>query len=329
MENQELRQDLITGEWVIIAPGRKKRPLDLIKKNQKRIIAPIKGCPFENPQESGNPPPSFIWPNEKKWQLQVFPNKYPALSPELSLLKEKKKILYNTMPAFGYHELIITKDHSKNFPSLSKENAFMVFFTTKERFLSYKKDKNIKYGFMFHNWGPTAGASVFHPHYQLIGLPIIPPEVIISLQGSKKFYQQHKEYAYSSVISFEKKYKKRIIAENDGAIAFTRFASKEPFDVRIFPKKHFPFFEETDNQILKSVSEALQISLSKMKKNLKDPDYNFFLHSAPLTNQSQYSHYHWHIDVIPKISISAGMEVGSGIEITVIDPDYSAKILNQ
>jgi len=332
MKKQELRQDPITGDWVIIAPGRSNRPLSLIEKNKKRVIAPVKGCPFEDPQAVGNPKPSLIYPfhpSEGKWQLQVFANKYPALSPQFKSIQEKEQGPYTSMSGRGYHELIVTRHHTKNFPQLKPQDAFIVLIAVRERFLTYQKDKDIKYGFFFHNWGPTAGASVFHPHYQLVGLPIIPPEAHLSLQGSKKFYQQHKKYAYSSVISFEKKYKQRIIAENDGAIAFTRYASKEPFDIRIFPKQHLPFFEQSSDDVLKSVSQVLQQSLKKMSKNLKDPDYNFFLHSAPLSEQSKYSHYHWHIDVVPKISISAGMEVGSGVEVTIIDPDDSAKILRK
>ncbi len=129
------------------------------------------------------------------------------------------------------------------------------------------------------------------------------------------------------MIDWEKKCGSRVIYENKGAIAFTPFVSREPFELRVFPKKHLPFFEDTSEEDLKWMVEALQNVLIRIEKRLGDPDYNFFIHTAPLRDKKSHSHYHWHIEIVPKISVSAGFELGTGIEITVVDPDVAAKIL--
>ena len=328
--NSELRQDLTSGEWVIISPNRNKRPTDFFKKKiAKRIIPPEKDCPFEDPENHGNLPSVLSFSDKTGWRLKVFPNKFPALKTG-HLPHFSNSGPYLTLPAIGHHELIITKDHLKNFPGLSLEEAATVFYAAQNRFQFFKKDKFASYAVFFQNWGKSAGASIFHPHYQLASLPIIPPYITHSVSGAKKFYKKNKQCAYCATIEWEKKEGKRVILENEQAVAFTRFASKEPFDVRIFPKNHEPFFEKTSPEIITGVVEVLQKVLLKIKRNLYDADYNFFIHSSPLKNQKSCApFYHWHIDIIPKISISAGMELATGVEITVIDPDDAAAILRR
>jgi UDPglucose--hexose-1-phosphate uridylyltransferase len=129
------------------------------------------------------------------------------------------------------------------------------------------------------------------------------------------------------MIDYEKKEKKRIIYENKEAIVFTPFISREPFELRVFPKKHFSYFEDTPEKTLRGIIEVLQKSLLILENKLHDPDYNFFIHTAPVKNKEKYPFYHWHIEIQPKISISAGFELCTGIEITIVDPDDAAKIL--
>ena len=129
------------------------------------------------------------------------------------------------------------------------------------------------------------------------------------------------------MISWERKQKKRVIFENAGAIAFAPFLSRNGFEVRVFPKRHLPFFEHTREEELSAVVEALHAVLRMVKRSLHDPDYNFFIHTAPMKHQKNYENYHWHIEVLPKVNIAAGFELGTGIEINPIDPDDAAKIL--
>jgi UDPglucose--hexose-1-phosphate uridylyltransferase len=318
----------VSGDWIVNAPSRAKRPFEILLKLPKRKIIPKKDCPFEDPQRHGNKPPLLVYPNSHKWAIQIFENKYPAVwHKENNCGVKSSRGPFSIYPGVGHHDVIVTRDHNKNFPLLSAEQANLVFQAFRDRYLMLYNDKCIDYISIFHNWGPAAGASVYHPHYQLIAIPVVPPDVNHSLEGSARFFKEHKKCVHCLMIDWEQKEKKRVIFENDGAIAFAPFVSRSPFEVRVFPKKHMPYFENTYDHDIASVVEALQAVLSKFKKNLRDPDYNFFVHTAPLRDKEKYRHYHWHIEAFPKVAIRAGFEYGTGVEINVIDPDAAAEIL--
>jgi len=326
----ELRQDLVSGDWIVIAPGRSKRPHQL--KTEKRKKVSKAGCPFENPQKTDHKPPILIYGNGKNgrnWEIQVIENKYPALTCKEKCTVFKKDGPYSVAEALGHHDIVITRAHDKNFADLPKNKARQVFEILRDRYLMLLNDKCLEYISMLHNWGPKAGASIYHPHYQIVAIPVIPPDVEHSLVGSHEYYKNHKKCVHCVMLDYEKKNKKRVIYENKGAIVFAPFVSKEPFEVRVFPKKHLPYFENTLDVDLDYVVDALQVALKKIKKNLKDPDYNFFIHTAPLKVKENFKHYHWHVEVIPKTSIAAGFELGTGIEINVVDPDAAAALLRK
>ncbi|PIR43967.1 hypothetical protein COV23_02450 [Candidatus Wolfebacteria bacterium CG10_big_fil_rev_8_21_14_0_10_31_9] len=327
--NSEFRKDPVSRDWVIISPNRSKRPFQF-KENVGTKIVPQKGCPFENPQKSGNGQPVLIYPDKKNWQLQIIPNKFPALTHSNKICSiPKQKGPYEIMAGNGFDELLITRNHFKNFAHLSKKAAQDVFKNLKKRYLILSKHDCLKYIFIFHNWGLKAGASIFHPHYRISALPIIPPDVSRSLYGSLRYHQDHNRCVHCDMIDFERKEKKRIIFENTKVIAFTPFVSREPFEIKIFPKNHISYFEESDDALINSIVDGLQNSLLMLEKHLNDPNYNFFIHTAPLIDKNKYFHYHWHIEIVPKFSVSAGVEVGTGIEITVVDPDKAASILRR
>ena len=325
--NSELRQDIVSGDWVMIVPSRAREgPSGLIKKGEKRKKAPQKGCPFCNPKI--NPGKlRFLYMKGKDWRIKIIENKYPVVTHKKFHARFFKKGLYSFVEGVGYHELIISRNHNKNFAHLNKKEASFLFQAFQNRYQLFSNDSCCAYVSIFHNWGPTAGASVYHPHYQMISIPVVPPDVKHSLDGSTRFFHKYKKCVHCEIIKTEKKEKKRIIYENKQAIVFTPFAAREPFELRVFPKKHLPCFEDTPRQDLEGIVEALQMALSKIEKRLNDPDYNFFIHTAPVKNKKKYEHYHWHIEIQPKISISAGFELGTGIEITIVDPNDAAKIL--
>lgn len=325
--NPELRKDLVSGDWIVNAPSRSKRPR-FIAKPQKRKKAPIKNCPFEDPQKFGNRQPILTYPNAHHWAIQIIENKYPAVVHKKTCGTLSHQGPYPVFPAIGHHDVIITKDHNKNFPHLNIEQANLVFQAFRDRYLMLYNDKCIEYVSIFHNWGPTAGASIYHPHYQLIAIPVVPPDVNHSLEGSARFFAKHKKCVHCVMIDWEKKEKKRVIFENDGAIAFAPFVSRSPFEIRVFPKKHLPFLENTYDHDIASVVEALQTTLRSFERNLNDPDYNFFIHTSPLKDKEKYGHYHWHIEAFPKAG-RAGFEFGTGVEINAVDPDLAAKTLRK
>lgn len=329
MNYSELRKDAVSGDWIVMAPNRRRRPHKFFKKKPKRKKAPKKGCPFEDPQKSGNSPPYIIKPNKKNWFVQIFENKYPALSHPGSCARIFKRGPYLNVSGVGHQDLVLTRPHDRNFPHLKTSEANLVFEAFKERYLMLSSDPCLAYISIFHNWGPTAGASVYHPHYQIMALPIVPPDVNHSLAGSLNYFKKYKKCVHCSMLRWEQKEGRRIIYENKGSVVFAPYVSRSPFEIRIFPKRHLPFFEDTPRRELQWMAESLRWSLLAVERRLNDPDYNFFIHTSPVLNKKKYKYYHWHIEILPKISVPAGFELGTGIDINVVDPNEAALILQK
>lgn len=325
----ELRQDLVTGDWILLAPGRTKRPHDFVIKKKKRKIAPIRKCPFEDPRKSGNDAPSLVYEGPHGWDLQILPNKFPAVSVANVFAGRQKHGVYSTLAGFGRHDIIVTRDHYKNFAAIAPEKVGMIFEAFQERYrmLAKENGKHVAYVSIFHNWGASAGASIYHPHSQMISLPIVPPDIAHSVNGSRIYFKRHHKCVHCLIIADEKKDKKRIIFENKCAIAFAPYVSRTPFELRIFPKNHSPYFEDASGKEVACIAAALQASLKMIEARLDYPDYNFFIHTAPIRGKKTYSHYHWHIEIRPQISTPAGFELSTGMEINVVLPEDAARLL--
>lgn len=318
----ELRQDIVSGDWIILAPGRGVRPNEF-SKQKERVVTPILECPFEDLKKSGNEPAVFSLGDF----VVLIPNKYPILSHLNQCAVVTPFGPYAYTEGNGYHDVVITHDHDRNFPRLSRDEAYMVFQAFQKRFLMLAHDPCVAYSSAFHAWGPSAGASVYHPHYQILTLPIIPPDVNRSLEGSLRYFTFHKTCVHCVVIESELREKKRVVYENDVAVVIAPYASGQPFEMRIFPKSHTPVFEKSSDVVLRGVADALQVALRAVEHTLHDPDYNFFIHTAPIHNQHQYEAYHWHIEVIPKTSTIGGFEWSTGINVNIVDPDLAAETL--
>lgn len=332
----ELRYDPISGEWVLVAPER-FHPETLKRWRPKREVPPKSKDIFKDPLKTiseyimweyveGKPTGEAHPEKSKHWRILVLQNKYPAVS------HNPKKIsavhgIFPVLAGSGQHDLLVTRGYRENFPLLSKEEAFHVFEAFRDRYLMFFGDKKVKYVSIFHNWGKMAGASVYHPHYQILGIPITPPDVERSLSGSEAYFRRYKKCAHCTAIAWEKKQKKRIIAESEYGIAFAPFVSRNSFEIKIFPKAHRAFFENTLDVELADIAGLLQEVLRKVEKNLKDPDYNFYIHTAPIGDKKRHKSYHWHIEVVPRWNVPAGFEYATGILINVVDPDVAAKVL--
>ncbi len=322
----ELRQDPVSGDWIILATDRAKRPNDWGKKNRKRVRTPKSKCPFEDFEKSENIPIELFPPSDD-WKIAVIPNKYPALTPKTACANETHAGPYTTVEGVGHHELVITRGHDKNLPKLTLAEAVELFRVFKRRLNVLSQDPCGDYFSLFHAWGPTAGASVYHPHYQILTLPIVPPDIRQSLEGSIRYEKKHGKCVHCVMLAYEKKHKARIIYENRDAIAIAPFVSRQPFEVRIFPKKHLSHFEKTSDKVLCRAVDALTVSLKKISEKLGDPDYNFFLHTAPFRKSEEYKMYHWHMEIVPKTSLLGGFEWSTGIDVNSVDPDEAAKLL--
>ncbi|MDO8676154.1 MAG: galactose-1-phosphate uridylyltransferase [Candidatus Azambacteria bacterium] len=330
-EIPELRQDLVSGDWILLASGRAHRPEFVVQKTEERRL-PKSNCPFDDPQKSGNKPPVLVYQNKTgtDWFLQVIPNKYPAV--ELGYCGPAKKTgIYSVREGRGAHEVVILRDHNKHISEYKKEDLKLLFSAYRDRYKSLSNEKCIEYISIFHNYGKEAGASVPHPHSQILALPIVPPDVASSIRGSRDFFHKYNKCVHCLMIEYELKNKKRIVFENKNAIVLAPYASRSNFELRIFPKKHLAFFEgvNDNNGELSDMAEAFHIALAKIYKNLKNPSFNFFLHTAPAIKNLDYSHYHWHFEILPKTSIFGGFDIGTGIDIITVAPETAAKIFRK
>jgi len=325
--SSQLRKDLVSGDWIAIAPNRSNRPGHEIIKNGARKESPLDSCPFEDPQRHGNKEPYFTYGGQD-WSLQVLENKFPAFTHEHKCVPFEAVGPFTVTGAAGHHDLVITRGHDAAFAHLSAGEADEVLKAFQERYSAYMKDECLAYVSMFQNWGLTAGASIYHPHYQMMALPVIPPDVMHSLNGSELFFQKHGQCVHCAMLEWECGKKIRIVHENEHAVAYAPFVSKNPYETRIFPKVHSAYFEDAADVVRHAVAETLQQVLRKMHTRLGDPDYNFFIHTSPMQDKERYSMYHWHVEIIPKVTRNAGFEFSTGVEINDVDPDDAAALLN-
>lgn len=322
----ELRQDLTSGDWVLIAPGRAARPKFLDQKKKVRKPTPKSTCPFEDLKSTGNWPPILALPDEKHWRIAVIPNKYPAISRGSVCSVPFRQGIYHARTAVGTHNLLVTRDHNRHFTDLNKAEVVKVFEVFQALHGMAAKDPCAAYVSSFYNYGIEAGASVWHPHYQILSLPIIPPHNVQSLRGSNEYFKKFGRCVRCDIIKVERKKKARVVVENEHAIVIAPYASKRPFEVSVLPKKHWASFRETPPAAVRDIALALQSALQRMKKYVNDPDINFFVHDTPLDHKD-YRHHHWHIEAIPRIAFEAGFEYSTRIDINVVDPDAAAAIL--
>ncbi len=323
----EFRQDIVSGDWVIIAPGRSGRPHSF-KEKRIRKPAPKSTCPFENLRESGNWPPRELLPSdEKKWRIALIPNKYPALTHDGPVCSvEFTEGIYTAKTGVGWHDIVVTRDHNKNFAEIDLPLAVEIFSLFQKYHREAAEDKCHQYVVPFFNWGAAAGASLWHPHYQMLALPAVPARVVHSLAGAKRYFENNHRCVRCDVIRFERRAKERVIEENKHAIAIAPYASKFSYELRIFPKIHAPSFRNESAAVVRDVVMLLRSVMKRMKKYLNDPDLNFFIHDAPLKN-GNYPYHHWHAEISPRISPAAGFEASTGMYINGVAPETATAIL--
>jgi len=332
----EFRYDVASKDWVLIASARGKRPGAFKLKKRKIIKTPKSKCPFCHIETQKKP--VLIFSNNKKiplsdkipknWTTIVIPNKYPAVSPLKKLKEYSEGKLYKKISATGFHELVITHDHDKQIPQFNINEIKELIDAYQSRYLSLKDEEFVNHISIFHNHGAEAGASMVHPHSQIITTPLVDSDLNNALETSQKYFSKNKKCLYCEMIKLERKKKKRIVFENKHFLVLCPFASKSAFQMIITPKKHLSHFEDIAEEEKVSLAQAFKIAFSKFYKVLSDPAYNFYLHTAPC-NGKKHKYYHWHWTILPKTATMAGFEIGTRMEISSIEPEKSAQILRK
>ena len=328
----ELRKDPITGRWVIISTDRAKRPSDFVRQSVK-----IKGngfCPFCYGNESKTPPEILAYGrnggprNSPGWSVRVVPNKFPALGIEGDLDREGEG-MFDRMNGVGAHEVIIETPNHQNTPATLPVRAIEeVFWAYRDRVLDLKNDKRFRYVLIFKNHGEAAGASLEHSHSQLIALPIVPKRVLEEIEGARHYYREKERCIFCDVIHQEIETGARVIGENDRFITLAPYAPRFPFEMWLLPKQHGSSFENNQSPVYASLARALKDNLMRMDAVLDHPAYNFVLHTSPIGEESN-EHYHWHFEIMPKLTKVAGFEWGTGFYICPTPPEEAAHFLRQ
>ena len=326
----ELRRDPVTGRWVIIAVERTKRPGDF-----KTAPVPRRGpasCPFCEGSESTTPPEVAACrepgsaPNGPGWRVRAIPNKFPALMIEGELDKRGEGI-YDRMNGVGAHEVIIeTPKHDLGLTDLPAERIREVLGLYRERLLDLRRDNRLIYGLIFKNEGEQAGASLEHTHSQLIMTPIVPFRVAQEIQGAKLFFDYRGRCIFCDIVQHEISSGDRLVINEKNFVAFEPYASRFPFETWILPKRHLSHFEATDDTLLGELAYVLKTTLKKIEVSINKPAYNYLIHTSPL-NIGPIEHYHWHFEVIPRITRVAGFEWGTGFYINPVPPENAARYL--
>lgn len=322
----ELRQDIVTGDWVVIATGRARRPDEFAAKERAKDANP--NDPFLDPEKSGQEKDLLIYRQpDGEWSLRVFPNKYPAFSSGKPI-RQLSEGPYFAMSGVGYHELFVTRDPKRHIALLEEWQVAELIDAYQDRYLSIMHESSVNYIQIFHNHGKEAGASIAHPHSQLMALPVVSPYLQLELDGSEQYYRSTRARVYSTMIEYEIEKQSRVVFENEHFIAFCPFASRAAFEISIVGKRPSPYFEHITDEEKFSLAQTLKQSLLSLHLGLKEPAYNFYIHTAPCDGRD-YDHYQWHIEILPHTAIWAGFELSTGIEVSTIQPEVAAKFLRK
>lgn len=324
----QLRQNIVTGEWVVIAPARSQRPDDYAKAIRREIVSNKSTCVF-CPKGSEHKRRFTQYDNKHTW---VIANKYPAFVCDAKQCSTRsfytESSFYRAKDAVGEHDVIVIYDHDSTLPNFSLATWQDLFETIELCMLEHSRNHVVEHIMPIYNHKPEAGASISHPHAQIFSSPVIPNSINKELDGSKRYFENNGFCVFCDLVKHEKKSSTRVIFENEEFIAFTFYAARFPFEIWVIPKIHHSSFESVNKKTRKYLSEAMQDSIARLSNLLADPPLNWWIHTLP-TVESHSDYYHWHIEIAPRLTGYGGFELGSGMVIDIQDPEESAEYLRK
>jgi UDPglucose--hexose-1-phosphate uridylyltransferase len=324
----EFRQNMVSKEWVIIATERAKRPDNFVQRKEERKPLPPhkKDCPFCAGNESLTPPPLFTIEKSGVWSLRVVPNKFAALQPQLTT-ERKNDGRFLKADGFGIAEVVIeTPSHNLTIATMDPVDVKNTVIAYKDRYNALSKTGRIDLITIFRNYGERAGTSLEHPHSQIIATPIVPPHVRTPLYQSQLACDTFGNCIYCGMMEEERRQQARVVEETKYFLVVCPFASRSPFETRIYPKIHRSSFASISDVELIDFASALQDTLKRLYAGLNDPDYNYVIRSAPVED-SDVKYHHWYVVIVPKLTTPAGFEIGTGIYINSTLPEQCAEFL--
>jgi len=326
----EIRRDPIVGRWVIVDTDHPNKPEDF---EYEQYIPHGGVCPFCYGNESMTPPEINAFrnpntsPNTPGWHVRVVPNKFPALQIEGDLGRRGVG-MYDMSNGIGAHEVLIESPyHDKDISDLLDQEVESILTMSCLRAKDLIKDSRFKYIMLFRNYGQAAGASLEHPHTQIVALPMVPKNVMEEIRGSQHYFEYRERCIFCDIIRQELQEKERVIIENKYFLSFCPFVSRFPFEIWIIPKRHGVYFCHMPQEEIPALASILKATIAKIKKVFVNLSYNFIIHSSPINGDGGIEYYHWHIEFMPKLMRVAGFEWGTGFYIDPTPPELAVEYL--
>jgi len=321
-EVSDLRLDPLTGRWVVIAGERAQRPSDFLPRRLPVEDDPLRPCPFCPDTKPALPPILELPGPSGSWAVRVLPNLYPAFSGSEPMVVSHLGPLFTQAPASGAHEVIVLSDrHDVSWADLTPGESALITAAIKARMLEHAESPGLRYSQAVVNSGREAGASVEHPHGQLLSMPFIPGEAAHELAGFARFQGN---CLLCATVDAEEEAGQRIVHADDSVMTVAPFWSGTPYEMLLVPRRHETHLHDATDDDLAAVAAAVARALSAMRQSVGDVAYNIMFHSAPFRTRSEF---HWHVHVIPKISTRGGFEMGSGVFINVTPPERATQDL--
>jgi UDPglucose--hexose-1-phosphate uridylyltransferase len=319
----QLRLNPLTGRWVTVAVDRSTRPADFAARTASVESGPSRPCPFCPGNEEATPPASESYGPNGDWLVRVVPNLYPAFSGEDALTVEHLGPVFTQARASGAHEVfVLSPHHDGSWADLDDAHAGLVMAALRDRLEEHSRHPNIRYTQAIVNHGREAGASLGHPHGQLLGMPFVPGELAEELAGFTRFGEA---CLLCTTIEAEFSAGHRLVHADDRVLVVAPFWSGAPFEMLVLPVAHQPQLTHADPRDLAAAGRALRDVLVRLRRAVGDAAYNVVFHTAP--HHQRDSGYHWHIHLTPRITSVAGFEQGTGVLINIVAPELAAQAL--
>lgn len=325
----EWRKDPIVERWVVIATQRAKRPTDYCCISDKPNP---QACPLCVGHEEQTPPEILAFreagtpANSEGWWVRVIPNKFPAVRSDERLFSWDDGV-YQVMNGVGAHEVIVeTAVHTNSLVTQTEKQLEEVIWAWRTRSLDLRRDHRLKYILLFKNKGRVGGASLEHAHSQLIATPMVPVDITHELAGTDEYRRQKGSCVYCDIIAQETAQDQRVVIDSERFVSLAPFASRFPFEMWILPKQHMADFGQVVEDDVRDLARVLRLSLAKLAATVCDPPYNIVLHTSPV-NAGDFGYYHWHLEILPRLTTMAGFELGTGYYINPTPPEMAARAL--
>lgn len=318
----QLRLNPLTGRWVTVAVERAARPSELISRQLPVESGPQRKCPFCPGNEEATPPALETYGPNGRWLVRVVPNLFPAFEGNEALRVQNLGPVFTQASASGVHEvLVFSPEHTDTWADLDDKHAGLAMAAIRDRMEDHARRSTVRYTQAIVNSGREAGASLDHPHGQLLGIPFVPGEIAEEEAGFRRF---EGSCLLCTVVEAEVQAGHRIVYEDERVVVVCPFWSGAPYEMLVIPRHHEVHLENTSPAEVVAVGRAIRDALVMLRAKVGEAAYNLVFHTAPHHHEGPF---HWHVHIVPRLTSLAGFEQGTGVMINIVAPELAARHL--